>query len=188
MTGITLVIIQGIASWFDGYFSQTQLQRREIEGWAFIEHGGMWSDVFIISPLVAYIVSNYRVEYFSEWGLFILAMAIALSLAMGMMYQKNGKTTPEAHTHDGKTMIAGWIHGLFAVVAIWTCALFYLGRVSPSPSVSDTLIVSLFLTPFFYLGVVKFNDRWVFDPFAQWQVGVLTLGLWVLTGIRIWNS
>ncbi len=188
-TGTVLVVLQGIAAWFDGYFTQAQMRSHGVmNGWSFMEHGGMWSDVFIISPIVAYIVSRYNVEYFSRTGFVIFGIAVVVSLAMGMMYQKNGITTPEAYTHDGITTIAGWIHGLFAIVAIWTCSLFYLGFISPVASKFDILLISTLLMPFFYLGVVKFSERWTFDLFAQWQVVILITGLWIITSIRLWKA
>ncbi len=187
--GVVLVFVQGISSWFDGYLTQAYMRSHGVtNGWSFMEHGGMWSDVFIISPVVAYIVSKYDVEYFSQWGLIILGVALVVSLAMGAMYQKNGITIPEAHTHDGTTTLAGWIHGLFAVAAIWTCALFYLNLVSPSVLKFDVLVISLLLTPFFFLGVVKFSDRWTFDTIAQWQVAFETAGLWAIASYRLWDS
>ena len=187
--GVALVIIQGVSSWFDGYFTQAQMRSRGItNGWAFIEHGGMWADVFVISPIVAYAVSNYKLDYFSKWGLLILAIAVVVSLAMGYMYQKNGVATPEAHTHDGITTFAGWIHGLFAVAAIWIVAMVFLNLTTPSVSRTDIIVFSLLLTPFFYLGVAKFSERWTFDPNAKWQVAIEIVGLWLLTGVRFWHA
>lgn len=152
--GIALVLVQAVSSWFDGYFTQSQMRARGIKnGWAFIEHGGMWADVFVISPIVAYAVSRYQLDYFSKLGLLILAGAIVVSLAMGSMYQKNGVVTPEAHTHNGKTTLAGWIHGLFATVAIWIVMLVYLNMTIPLVSRMDIIVFSLLLTPFFTLAL-----------------------------------
>lgn len=187
--GIALVVIQGISSWFDGYFTQSQMRSRGItNGWAFIEHGGMWADVFVISPILAYAGSKYQLNYFSKWGVVILFVAVVVALAMGVMYERNGMVIPEAHTHDGMTTFAGWIHGLFAVAAIWTIALAYLSLTTPPMSRADTIAFSLLLTPFFYLGVAKFSERWVFDSFAKRQVAIEIAGLWLLTGVRLWYT
>ena len=184
--GIALVVVQGISSWFDGYLTQTQMHSRGVtNGWAFVEHGGMWADVFVISPIVAFAVSRYQLHFFSIGGMEILAIAIALSFAMGMMYQKNGLATPEAHTHDGKTTLAGWIHGMFAVVALWVCAMFYLNMTTPPVSRGDLVVFSLILTPFFYLGVAKFSKRWAFDRFAKRQVALEMIVVWSITAIRL---
>lgn len=184
-TGVALVVIQGIYAWMDGYLTQKQMRSHgTTNGWSFMEHGGMWADVFPISPLVAYITS-YKLEYFSWWGLGLLALSGILTVAAIKGYEKGGLKTPEAHTHDGRTTAAGWIHGLFAMVGLWIFALFYFTPITPSASPRDIVIVSLLLTPFFYLGVVKFSPRWKFEKWVRWQVAGEIVGLWVATTIRI---
>jgi len=187
--GVLFVIVQGIAAWSDGYLTQTQMRSHGVtNGWSFFEHGGMWADVFVISPIVAYSVSNYKLDYFSKGGLTLFAIALVVSLAMGYMYQRGGITTREAHTHDGITPLAGWIHGIYAVAAIWVSAMVFLNFTTPSVSRVDIIVISILLTPFFYLGIVKFSERWVFSPAVQWQVAIEIIGLWALAGIRIWNA
>jgi hypothetical protein len=187
--GVLLVVLQGIASWKDGYFSQLQLySRAKRNSWAFIEHGGMWSDVFVISPIVAFAVSKYQLHYFSTWGLVILFVAIVLSLAMGELYKAGGAITPEAHTHDGKTTVAGWIHGIFAVAAIWIVSMVYIGLTTPAVSKTDIIVFSILLTPFSYLGSAKFNKRWKFDKFAKRQCAVVLIAIWAITFLRpLWT-
>ncbi len=184
--GVALVVLQGVFAYQDGYFSETQM--REVHGitngWAFMQHGGMWADVFIISPMVAYVVSNYQIGYFRWYSVVIFLVAIVASLLAGNMYQKAGMVTPEAHTHDGITTAAGWIHGLFAVVAIWAIVMFYLA--TPGVTTRDLIVVACILTPFFFLGVYKFSSRWTFDSQARAMVFSLTPLLWVATLGRIW--
>jgi hypothetical protein len=153
-----------------------------------MEHGGMWADVFVISPIVAYVVSKYQIDYFSKWGLVVLAFAIVISLAALYAYQKGGITTPEAHTHDDTTTIAGWIHAVFAVAAIWICAMVYLNLTTTPMSQRDIIVVSVLLTPFFFLGIAKFSERWVFSSTAKWQVAIEVVVLWAIAGIRIWQA
>ncbi|MDP3956845.1 MAG: hypothetical protein Q8P97_02515 [bacterium] len=186
--GILLVVVQGVASYFDGFLTQSQLRSRGIRGWSFMQHGGMWADVFVISPIVAYTVGRYRLEFFSKWGLVILGFSVVLSLAAGYMYQQGGIRTPEAHTHHGVTTVAGWIHGLFAVAAIWVCGMVYLNLTSPPMSRTDLVVISVLLTPFFYLGVAKFSEHWVFKPQDKVQVAVSIAAVWVVTGIRLWYT
>ncbi len=60
VTGLFLVCVQGATSWMDGYLSQKQMKKELgiYDGWSFLQHGGMWADVFIVSPLVAYILGR----------------------------------------------------------------------------------------------------------------------------------
>jgi hypothetical protein len=191
LVGIALVLIQGLAAWMDGYFTQDQIKRVHgiTSAYSFVQHGGMWSDVFIITPIVAYISSKYELEY-TTWRAIILLLAavVLVYLAMEFVYKPAGIKMPEAHTHDGRTPLTGWVHALYAVAAIWVCVEVYLGWTTPVVSSTDIIVVSLLLTPFFYLGVAKFSNQWVFDTGAKWQVGVEIVGLWLLTGWRVWFS
>jgi hypothetical protein len=90
-------------------------------------------------------------------------------------------------THNGRTTIAGWIHAVYAALAIWVLFEVYSGLTVPIVSKNDLIVTSLVLTPFFYLGVAKFNDRWVFEPGAQIQVAVSIAVVWTVTLFRLWR-
>lgn len=189
--GIWLVVIQGIFAWIDWYLTQEQLHARGVtSGWSFLQHGGMWADLFIISPIVAYTASRYELQYFDPGALFLLASAIMLTLIMGVIYQRNGMITPEAHTHDGKTTIAGWIHGFFAVVAIWICGMLFFGMTKSPVSHYDLIAMAVLLTLFFDLGVRKFSvpaygRNWFYDTPTRLQVLFEIAALWAVTFARI---
>src|SRR5262245_36825061 len=133
--GLATVAAQGIASWFDGYLTQAQMQAQGVtNGWSFLEHGGMWADALIISPILAYILAKYTLRYMTSEGAAIFVAALLATMALGYLYQQSGLHTPEAHTHDGKTTLAGILHGVFATFAIWTFALVYLKLSTPAVS------------------------------------------------------
>ena len=186
--GIAFVVLQAIAADRDGYLTQKDMRERHniTNGWSFMEHGGMWADVFVISPVVAYSVANYQLMFFSKWGIVILIIAIAVSLLMGRMYQEGGKVTPEAHTHDGYTTIAGWIHGLYAVAAIWVVSLMFFNLATPSVSRVDIVLISVLLTPFFDLGARKFSKRWAYTDQAIFQVSGGIVLVWIAAAVRLW--
>lgn len=183
--GASVVLAQGIASWFDGYLTQAQLIGRGItNGWSFLEHGGMWADALIISPLLGYVLAHWEVGYDSRVGDVTLILALALCVALGYVYQVNGIDAPDAHTHGGRTTIAGFIHGLFALFALWTISLVYLGATSPTIPASMLMAISSALTPFCVLGVMKFSDRWSFDRMAMVQVAAQLVLIWGATIAR----
>ena len=184
--GIALVVAQGIASHFDNRFSQRELDAAGItNSWSFLQHGGMWADVFIISPIVAYALSKYQLDLHTLWGIGTAILSALFVLAALEFYRRMGIVMGDHCTHDGKTVLAGWIHGLFFFSAIWVCLEIYLGLTTPVVSKQDILIFSTLLTPFFYLGVKKFSDAWVFSTQDKWQVAALTLGVWVIAAIRL---
>lgn len=184
--GIALVVLQGVCAYLDGYFSQAQIVK--IHGirnaYAFIEHGGMWGDTFIVSPVVAYIICAYRLPYFSRSGIIILVFALLISLLGGVVYQEMGKIYPEAHTHFGHTPPIGWIHGVFAVGAIWICSMFYLARITPKPGY-DMLVISTALSAFYVLGVMKFNPNWRWSKVAIIQDLILIALTWITTVYKL---
>ena len=180
------MILQGVAAYCDGYFSQRQMQSRGItNGYSFLQHGGMWADMFIVSPAVALIASKYKINYFSLYGIVFFAGTFIVVRAMGRLYCEYGKIIPEAHTHDGRTTLAGWIHGIFAFAVIWECLMFYLSPTVPKQKVEDLIFVSFLLTLLFPLGVIKFSLRWKFSLGDYIQIGVLTLLVWSVTASYI---
>src|SRR5262245_46437105 len=117
LTGVALVAAQGALSWVDGFLTQSQMRARGMtNGWSFLEHGGIWADLLLVSPVVAYVIANYRLAYFSQSGLLMLGGTISLAVIMGRRYVQTGITVPEAHTHSGRTTPAGWLHGVYAVL------------------------------------------------------------------------
>lgn len=179
--GFALIALQWVAAYLDCFLTKKDLLSRRVEGWSLTSHGGMWTGIFLISPTVAYLVSKYEFPYFSKWGLLILAAATIAWYALGLVYQEVGKYEPEAYTHYGETTFAGLINLLFAIIATWVLAMAYLGLTVPKVSHADLLGISTILTPFFYLGVKKFDRRWVFTAEAQMQVMISIAVIWIIT-------
>lgn len=187
--GILIVALQGICSWIDRHFSQRQLDEDgNTKDYSFLQHGGMWSDVFDISPIVAFVVSAYTLDLKSWLGIGTFVGSFAFTLAALEFYRRMGTVAGDHCTHDGRTKPAGWIHGAFFWIGIWVCLEVYLGLTTPVVSKQHLVIISILLTPFFYLGVAKFTPRWKFSTQDKWQVGILTAAIWVITVIRlIWT-
>ena len=182
------IVLQGIAAWLDGYLTQAQMQSHGImNGWSFMEHCGIWMDVIIISPAVAYFVSNHQFAYTSKWGMVAFVATLASWLVLIYLYQQGGKITPEAHTHYGTTTVAGWIYFVYAVLTTWVLVMAFIsGLATPAVSKLELSILAIALMPFFYYGVVKFSDRWTWSPLARYQVIVEILFVWTVTLFRVW--
>lgn len=184
--GIGLVMLQGVAAWFDGYLTQAQMQMRGISnGWSFFEHGGMWGDFFVITPLLAYVLARFEIPYGSMTGLTAVALSLLACSVMGYQYQLASIVAPEAHAHHGRTTVAGFIHGAYAAFAICTIALLYIGMHSPSITREQLLAISVVLTPFFFLGVAKLSEQWSFAPTLRVQVAVEIAAVWGVTLLRL---
>ena len=184
--GIALVFLQGVLSYCDGNFTQSQMRAEGVRnGYSFLQHGGMWADVLVISPMVAYLTAHDRFGYTTRWGLIMLVTALAITIGSAPIYNKIGLSHPVAHTHDGHTTPAGYIHGMFAVVALWIAGMFYFTSLDPPASTRDILVVSGLLTPFFFLGIVDFSRDWEFMSGAKIQLAVSIVILWIITGMKI---
>lgn len=184
--GVGLVAVQGICSAFDHRFSSAQMNHYRIERcWSFLQHGGMWADVLIISPIVAFVLGSYRLDYTSWWGIGTYVFSLVLTLVMVEFYRRMGIAWGDHCTHDGKTKPAGWVHAAFAFAAIWILLEVFLGLTTPVVSNVHLVIIAIWMTPFFYLGVKKFHHSWVMSTQDKRQIAALTIGMWVIVLIRI---
>ena len=185
--GITMVVLQGVAAAFDGYFNQKQMRVHGYYGFAFIEHGGMWADIFLVSPAMADIVSKYKLNYNSRASHMILIGVIIFTLTMMNKYKNEGVCKPEAHTHHGNQTVAGWIHGLFAAVSMWLLILFYFTTTTPKASAHDLILVTSLFTIWAPLGVIKFfNPLWKWTKSLSWTVSIEIAAFWLIAGIKIY--
>ena len=183
--GVSLVILQFIAAYFDGWFCQSQMRSLGNRGFAIVEHGGMWADILVVSPTLAFVVSRYHLNYLSWWSLCILVAIVIFTFWSLKHYESVGKIISEAHTHHGKTTFAGWIHGFYAAPAMWVFVLFLLTPVEPTASVRGLLLVALTLTVLFPLGLIKFNREWKWESSHSWQTGIELVVVWSVTIFRI---
>ena len=181
---LAFVLTQGVFSWFDGFFSQTQLQVRGIKGWSFLQHTGMYIDI-VLSAVVAYLASKYEFSYLSFWGMLTLVASMIVVWIMLRMYLDVSINEPDHCAHDGSTTVAGWIHAAFAGLMIWICIQAYYNLTTPMVSHTDVLIVSAMLGVLLFLGVVKLSPEWVFSDFAKKQVAMSEAGLVIVTGLRL---
>lgn len=78
------VVLGGYCASLNSFLTVGQMRARGINhGLPFIAHLGMWGDLFIITPLVAIIVSRYSEKW--SMGNVILASVIAI-IASGAMH------------------------------------------------------------------------------------------------------
>lgn len=189
IAGEGLILLQAFAAFRDGLFSdnQDEWSRWHGQAYTFLQHGGMWADFFIITPLVAYLVGEYQFYYLSSLGLSILVVSLVLWTILAVyIYAPMGKQSPEAHAHDGNITIAGWIYVLYATFASWIIAMMYIHNMAePYLLNKDIIITSVALVPWIIAGVMKFTPQWKFNSASITQVYVGILGIIFLTLVSL---
>ena len=178
--GIGFVALQGICAYIDGYFTRAQMLRvHELQkGNSFLQHGGMWADVFVITPLVAYITSKDSLDYSSLRSEIFLGATVVFWWIAGKYFRS--LPLPEAHNHNGHTTLAGWIHLGFGVAVTWTLSMFYFSH----PPMHDLIVASTLLTPFFFLGIWKIDKDWRWNPVAVLVVICCPAAVWSVVAWR----
>ncbi len=160
-----------------------------MQGYSLLQHGGVWYDTIILTPLIAYLIGKYQFDYNSTVSVVIATGSMIFWILSTMfIYAPMGEIMPEAHTHDGRTTEAGWSHVVYASLATWILAMIYIPNITtPEISTTDVLITSGILIPWIFFGVVKFNREWVFNSSTKKQVVIEIIAICVLTAIRLYK-
>lgn len=197
VAGWGLIALQFLAASRDDFLSAEQLRHMlwlpHYKGgpFAITEHGGMWVDIFVTTPLLAFVMATYRLPYFSLSGLIELTIAVVVTIVLIKVWQSFGHLYPEAHAHDPirpgdpQLPIAGWIHGFYMAMAIWIFVMYYT-IASPKPGF-DMAFVAAGLTVVLTVGVMKFNPSWHWDRGAIIQVAILCSAVWTVTGWKLYH-
>ncbi len=128
---IGCVIIGGYEAHKDRFLTPGQIIKRGIKGLPFIAHGGMWGDIFILSPLLG-IISGKYVSIWSAKKFFIaLLLGILGSSIMHLFYI--GSNILEAHTQYGRLTRSGKIHFFYMALVLQMLILFYCFTPNPNP-------------------------------------------------------
>lgn len=178
---VSFVILQAVAAWFDGYAHPAHLQQRGVDhGWSFLEHGGMWADILIISPLCAYVLTAHTLVV-GGYALVLVAVSIGAAALLGYVYHVTGRTIPQLHAHNDHTTIAGWLHNLYTVLALFVILMFYAKQLIPVPSAPEAWWVAVSLTIFSIVGMTKFSLRWRIMRYELIQVVIEIALVWAIT-------
>lgn len=179
-----LVIGGALAAYRDSFFFVSQMKKRGFtQGFPFVIHGGMWSDFFIISPLIAFLTYQYADQWSAaEWVVAgIIGMIISLLLHF-LVYIKG--SLPGSHGYGGKTTIAGWLHILYTGLALAVLALFYFSTSGIHRDVLTIVSVILALHPFTPLVgqalANKYGPEWFPEnPLTTPAIWIALLVIWL---------
>ena len=152
------VLLQGSLAWEDGLLTPRQMVGHHICGLPFAAHEGMWSDSFIITPLVAAIIGYYG----PMWSLKRIMVAVAVGFVLTFFMHETYKKIKwqEAHVKNGRLTDIGWMHFFYMWPAFTALYLYFFRAMSPSEFltvcfVSILLIIHVSLANHVVLGWVK---------------------------------
>lgn len=149
---LLLVVLQALCAWRDNMFSVSQMETFHADrGVPFVAHSGMWADVSLLTPLMAWMVAKYSGTWSPPAMGVAFGAGVALSFVMHLTYIAGGRIFPEAHTHDGYLTAAGWIHLCYMAAGFALIALFFLA--TPHPERADVYVMYFFLVIHVIFGV-----------------------------------
>ncbi|HEX3651862.1 MAG TPA: hypothetical protein VHU18_03465 [Rhizomicrobium sp.] len=122
---VSLVLAGAIAAYTDEFFFVSQIRaRRQQRGFPYVIHGGMWSDIVLICPLLTLIVAAYA----GSWTLrdILCALVAGLIVSYGLHFASYVRTDfPTFMGFRGRLTMSGWCHLVFMGYALGVFALFY---------------------------------------------------------------
>jgi hypothetical protein len=172
------MIVQAFAAADEGYLTRAQMLTRGIgRGYSLLQHGGYSADLFV-TLLIAYLMGRYGFAIISWPSLGLLMLATTFWLGATVVFSKAALNTPEAHTHDGRTTVAGWLQVVYASLASWIVLMTYCGLTAKPVTHSDLFITSLVLTPWAVMGVMKWSKDWHWDNTSRTIVTAEIAFIW----------
>lgn len=160
----TPVAIEGILAWQDNWFTYGQMRAQGIEhGMYFWGHPGMWSDAFIINPLVAVMIAKFGNQWTGQQIATITFVAFAVSA--GMHYQYSLDTLPSALGGRHRLPPTGIAHFAYMTVILTVVGLFYLCTIGISRTF--IAIASMTLLVHVTIGVYVPLKIWTPEWFPQ---------------------
>lgn len=183
----------------DGFLTVEQLAARNERALSFDRHYAMALDFTLIAPFSGLTVFLCA----PQWDVLGGAKVLLLTLVAmaGLVWVWSGGH--EAHARDGSVTGAGWVHALFATVAVWVIAMALTSTPRPEPVLLLAMCIVvpafLFTGTHMFLGLVNFaGDATTFPgrPLADPVAWCVTLGgcalVWGYAFVRIpasfWHS
>jgi len=181
----TSVAAIGLLSWKDGIFNHAQMLARygSSRGLPFINHGGMWGDALIVSPVIATLISRYA-DHWSTTLIFWCAV-IGVLVSMGMHNLYSGSALQNAFpdclvlpqgVRPGGVLHVGYFAAVFAVLLLF----FFC---TPDVIPLDAVVVSIAFSAHMGLGVIQpalhVGDKSIWSPDVIGVAGVVWFLLWI---------
>lgn len=175
-----LFALMALDSYRTHYFGSWQIRPKTLkkEGF-FVEHSGMWLDVVMVSWLVPVLMD----KCWRNWSGFEITVAVMVSIFItAFMLHKwrlDGKDMEEAFVQKGQLTTAGWIHGLYMIIAISVVILYYCATPpAEANQCVDLVTIALALHITVSLAVPQLHSH---GKVPAEVIGYIGIGIFVLT-------
>src|SRR4051812_12850106 len=153
-----LVLAQLLFAYQDSFLTVAQMRARGFnQGLPFAWHFAMWGDLFVISPLTAYLVDRFHPQWSRPTVILSLAVGFISSAVLHWSY--TFAVFPEAHVIGHALTGAGVIHIFYMGLAIAIFVQFFLfTKTVPALSlalVSALVFVHVFVGTHMVLGLIN---------------------------------
>ncbi len=140
-----IIVIQASLAYSYGLWSWKQASQRV---WSkpfavFTEHGGMWGDAFLVSPLAAWSCHFYYRQWSGKGVVTCFIISLAVTGLMLDHWRKNTKRFVETFAMDEELTAAGWLHGAYMVLALTIVLLMFFGTSNVGQGFATVLAVGL---------------------------------------------
>ena len=139
-----LVLLGAYTAYQDRFFFPSQMKARGFaQGFPYVVHLGMWSDFFLISPILGVLTALYANQWSETNWLISVLIGTIVSFALHYLVYLKGNL-PGSAGYNGRLTISGWIHLIYTAYALAILALFYFSTSAIGHSIA--IILSLLLS------------------------------------------
>jgi len=188
-----LVIIEAFASYYlsNNFLPSQVLARWKKPGIAFLAHGGMWGDLFLLPPLMAWVIARHSSSWDVDDMLIIGSIGFLITLGNHILLITTQAVPDPLGWQQEKCSITIALHFVYMTLYVALVGLFYF---SPNVGVRETVIVSVILGIHTTLGthiVLGIVDRWMKwswcpDFLASPILPYMTVGIWIILAVFAW--
>lgn len=190
------VLIEGWLAYVGGMLTPSQMlvkYRNHPQGLPFICHGGMWGDLFLITPIVDIVVALYGDQWSTMQMGVMLGIGMVLSGAMHGVYFMT--PFPDSLAWKGGISAAGLVHVVYMGIAFAIIGLLFICTANVPPTylivVSVVLTVHVAIANHIVLGWLNESYRWSWCPdFIHKPDPWITIAAAgaILTGLTQWAT
>jgi len=178
-----LVLLGGYLAYRDDFLTARQMVNNKgfKDGLPFLAHAGMWGDFFLVSPLIAVIISKFA----GQWSYIMIGSCFVVAYIISATMHKLYVTAkiPESHTYGGRLTGTGKVHLVYMAIAIAILLLFFFctKEVSKVMALSTSIILAVHIAIGNHVLVGLFKPSW-FSRFPHKEKStMISIGIsWVL--------